>query len=58
VIDAEVETQLGLPAIPETPQNAVPRELVEEPVEAEVGVDAGGDVVLLGGPVEILDGQQ
>ncbi len=58
VIDAEVEAQLGLPAVPETLQDAVPGEIVEEPVESKVRVDAGRDVVLLHRPAQILDGLQ
>jgi hypothetical protein len=58
VVDREVQAQLGLPPCPEAAQDTVSREVVEEPVEAKVRVDAGRDVVLLRGPVELLDGSQ
>lgn len=56
VIDRQVETQLVLPPVPHVLQGGVPRKFVEEPVETKVGVDAGGDVVGVGGPVKFLDG--
>lgn len=41
VVDQEVEAQLGLPAVPEAAQRAVSRQVVEQPVELKVRVDAG-----------------
>src|SRR5215204_4128349 len=55
MVDREVEAQLGLPAVPEAAQNRVSREVVEEPVELKVRVDAGRNVVLLRGLLEFLD---
>src|SRR5688500_3905286 len=47
----EVETKLALPPAPEVLQDAVSREVVEEPVEAKVRIDAGREVIGLSGPV-------
>ena len=56
VVDREVETQLVFPTVPKALQGGVPRKFVEEPVEAQVGVNAGRDVVGVCGSVVFLDG--
>ena len=55
MVDREVQAQLGLPTVPEAAQNAVSREVVEEPVELKVRIDAGRDVVLLRRLPKLLD---
>jgi hypothetical protein len=47
MIDLEIEAKLALPPVPQVLQDAVTGEVVEEPVEAKMCVDARGEVVSL-----------